>query len=584
MASTMRRNGLAFGRSGTINKGTVEFATLINFYFTPHIHILGQLLLYGALQATAMQSIVLVSQAFDNILINIFGKTCALAMSGEAKGWLCVVQEATASSPSPFGSVMILFSLGSLITLLLSIPLGIMNLDDNIMIQIVAFCLAMCIGLEWIGASIVNGLDTSRVPTFGEPSGFAQAIGPVLLNLGFTTVVPSWVNIKKKTVNAQAVVYSSTGIATAFYILMGIFTALGFSIDPISQNLMPALLSSNTVNKVFAYAFTLVMLLPAIPVCFIVTKINLVQNKVTGTKVATLLAQVLPWLMVIPLQTGSAMKPFMTWTSLIFVSTANFIIPLAIYLKCLKFRRAYNSDRVLTPKQRELLKAIHWSSSTIQDYISGKRAGAHGRRRRRRRETKRKREPVALLDNDIDESQPPSQHADAPAIVLSASEGIDGGGAVTGDLGEGNMRVDTDEGGRGRQGTGASWKSGDSAGRVRKTVKIDVPPEAEETSSEDEVHLHGDEAEEEELRSRPGLGEKRPSFFERMGTLGRRGTLNRLEGEEKAFRRDSLKSDTSASETSGSEGVGGGEGVETEEEEEPSYLKEDVPDPDAEMK
>ena len=81
-------------------------------------------------------------------------------------------------------------------TLLLSIPLGVMNLDDNIMIQIVAFCLAMIIGLEWIGASIVNGLDTSRVPAFGEPSGFAQAIGPVLLNLGFTTVVPSWVNIK----------------------------------------------------------------------------------------------------------------------------------------------------------------------------------------------------------------------------------------------------------------------------------------------------------------------------------------------------------------------------------------------------
>jgi hypothetical protein len=64
------------------------------------------------------------------------------------------------------------------------------------------------------------------------------------------------------------------------------------------------------------------------------------------------------------------------WTSLLFVSTANFIIPLIIFLRCLTFRIQYNVDRsTLTAKQRELLKLIHARSSTIKDYIDSSTYG-----------------------------------------------------------------------------------------------------------------------------------------------------------------------------------------------------------------
>lgn len=43
-------------------QGTVEFGTLINFYFGKYPHLFGQLLLYGALQSNAIQSIVLSAQ------------------------------------------------------------------------------------------------------------------------------------------------------------------------------------------------------------------------------------------------------------------------------------------------------------------------------------------------------------------------------------------------------------------------------------------------------------------------------------------------------------------------------------------
>ncbi|TPX60874.1 hypothetical protein SpCBS45565_g07390 [Spizellomyces sp. 'palustris'] len=375
-------------------QGTVEFATLINFYFGDVAHYLGQFLLYGALQANAMQSIVIMAQTFDSILIDIFGKTCGLALSGPNPGWFCVASNST-EFPSPFGDIWMLFTLGLLLVLIFAFPLGIVNLDDNIIAQIsmlyvgvvivniwiyltdgmslaiVAFWLSIAIGIEWIGASFHEGLQPARVPAFGRD--YATVVGTIMLNMACTTVVPSWVNIKKRTVSAQSVVWTAITIATAFYMLVGLIPALGFQLDS-SGSILPTLMKTGKLNKASAYLFSIVMLLPAIPVNFIVAQNNMVQNKVVGKRTAIFLAHVLPWFLCIPLQTGNSMQAFINWTSLFFVSTANFIIPLVIYLKCLRFRREYNESRILTEKQKLLLKEIHWSSRTIHKFIDEKSA------------------------------------------------------------------------------------------------------------------------------------------------------------------------------------------------------------------
>ncbi|KAJ3152113.1 hypothetical protein HDU86_005958 [Geranomyces michiganensis] len=346
-------------------QGTVEFATLINFYFGNLAHYVGQFLLYGALQSNAIQCIVLMAQTLDNILIDVFGKTCALAVGGANAGWYCVA-EISEEFPSPFGDTFILFSCGILLVAILSVPLGIVNLDDNIIAQVIAFWLSVAIGIQWIGASFYEGLKPARVPAFG--TSFTTVVGTIMLNLAFTTVVPSWVNIKKRDVNTQGVVWSAVGIAVTFYMLVGLFPALGFNLDA-SGSILPALMRAGKLNKGTAYMFSLVMLLPSIPVNFIVAQNNLVQNKVVGKRAGIFLAHVLPWFLCIPLQTGQKMQAFISWTSLIFVSTANFIIPILIYIKCLRFRREYNESRALTQKQKLLLKEIHWSSRTIHRFI-----------------------------------------------------------------------------------------------------------------------------------------------------------------------------------------------------------------------
>ena len=57
-------------------------------------------------------------------------------------------------------------------------------------------------------ASYLYGLKSSNVPVIG--TNFATVVGPVLLNLAFTQIVPSWVNIKSKSVNTQNTVWTTT--------------------------------------------------------------------------------------------------------------------------------------------------------------------------------------------------------------------------------------------------------------------------------------------------------------------------------------------------------------------------------------
>ncbi|KAJ3288464.1 hypothetical protein HDU79_004821 [Rhizoclosmatium sp. JEL0117] len=373
-------------------QGTVEYATLINFYFGPVEHIVGQLLLYGAIQSQAMNNIVLSAQTFDNIFVDLFHKTCGvtLARNGLDFGWKCFSNDNSTSwavdasvGGSPFGDQPMLFTLGLLAVILLCFPLAISGLDDNIQVQIVCFGLSLLVLSEWMIESSF-GMQLARVPTAAASSAFGGILGPIILNFACTIFVPSWINLKSKTVNAQKTIWTAMGIAILFFTLVGLFPALGFNnlrvfgLTGSSMNVITILTDPTqahhlAVNKIFCYLFTTVMLLPAIPVSFIISEQNLSQNfrmeKLWQQLGLKLMVFVVPWLLVIPLQTGSVLASFINWTGVLLVSPANFVIPFVIYLKCLKFRRDYNEHRVLTPKQTSILKQVHANSTTIIRYL-----------------------------------------------------------------------------------------------------------------------------------------------------------------------------------------------------------------------
>lgn len=88
--------------------------------------------LYGAVQSNAIQSIALSSQTFDNIIAEIAGGSCGVSAS--TASWICSAISDT--DPSPFGKNIMVFTLGFLAVVILSIPLAILDLDNNMSVQV----------------------------------------------------------------------------------------------------------------------------------------------------------------------------------------------------------------------------------------------------------------------------------------------------------------------------------------------------------------------------------------------------------------------------------------------------------------
>ncbi|KAI9335489.1 hypothetical protein BDR26DRAFT_528712 [Obelidium mucronatum] len=387
-------------------QGTVEFATLINFFFGPAEHIMGQLILYGAIQSQAMNNIVLSAQTFDHIFVDVFHKTCAIAFPGNGVdfGWYCVSNDQSTAAAvalgasSPFGDQPILFSLGFLSVIGICIPLAISNMDDNIVVQMAAFIITVLVSAEWFIESSFTAQRT-RIQSISLSPAFANLLGPIILNFSCAIFVPSWINLKRKSVNVQNTVWVTMFGAVLLFGIIGLFPALAFDDLKLKdaadtpKNIISILSDSMytphfAINKVFCYVFSIVMLLPAIPVSFIVSEQNIAQNFQINTPKKKIclkfLTFVLPWVLTIPMQTGSALGVFINYTGVLLISPANFVIPLVIYLKCLKFRKCYNETRELSEKQTRILKQVHDKSGHIQNFLDGKDS-KNGERKSRRR-------------------------------------------------------------------------------------------------------------------------------------------------------------------------------------------------------
>jgi hypothetical protein len=125
----------------------------------------------------------------------------ANTMSQDALGWYCVgPADVRPDYPSPFGSVFMLFTFGYLAVVLLSIPLGILPLEDNIGVQMIAFGFTTVITGQWVVSSLFSGLDGERLPIWtlggGDRPGIQTILGPIILNFAATVFVPSWINLK----------------------------------------------------------------------------------------------------------------------------------------------------------------------------------------------------------------------------------------------------------------------------------------------------------------------------------------------------------------------------------------------------
>lgn len=403
----------------------------MDFYFGRKWYIASQIGLNGALQCLNIVSVIQSAQVMDNLISVIFGKSCGLNFTPfpgrfeqDGKATISPIPGSTdfftcfntnnLDGGNAWGCHVIL-SAGFIVTAAMAIPCGRWNLDDNMLIQTVAFILTILCWLIWIAASFsgFSGPEAASVPAFNtnQYTGTqAGVLGNILFNFGFVTTVPSWVNEKRPRVSTNSVLWIATAMCVGIFFIVGLPGAFAFSdvmqgpvtgscnrqLNPDSptydksfncpndmlqlltdENLIPSSWSgpfAKVVLKTSVFLFPVVAVVSSIPVFSIVIKYNMIENNFSKTT-AFLWGVVFPWLIGFPLlYMPNVLGQFVNFTSLIFVSFTDFIVPWALYVKLQDRREAPGG--VL--EENSVLGELEISEGVAAHYAVPRRFGMSG--------------------------------------------------------------------------------------------------------------------------------------------------------------------------------------------------------------
>lgn len=372
-------------------RGRLEYTSIVSHYFGRAGYIASQIGLNGALQSLNIVSVIQSAQVMDQAIAAIFKKSCGVNLSPfktyyndgnqshievphSTDIWTCVDQDTLGGDNNPWGCHL-LISAGFLVTLIMAVPAGYFNLDDNMIIQVVAFVLTVAIWIFWLVVCFYSpAVEHWSLPMINDDPNYgsqANVLGTILFNFGFVTTIPSWVNEKKPSVSVNKVVWSASFTCVCIFFLIGVPGAVAFypylqggatkqcqamEIDPdfnCANDLMsimlspvqtvagldietvPSLLKHAWIKfamKLSVYLFPIVATVSSIPVFSIVIKYNCLENG-WSKGLSSAWGVLFPWIISIPLlYQPDAVASFINFTSLFFVSFTDFVVPWCLYI------------------------------------------------------------------------------------------------------------------------------------------------------------------------------------------------------------------------------------------------------------
>ena len=290
------------------------------------------LLFIVSLLSSAIPLIIQSAQIMDFMLVAIFGETCGLQFTPGVQ-WVCTSN--SASDVAPFGADIVILSIGVVAIAALCIPVGYLNLDDNMNIQVGATLSMVAILSIWFVFFSTLGLDAVNMPAFGTD--YSRILGIVVFNYCFVTAVPSWINEKSPSVSIPRSIAQALTGATLIFASLGAIGALAYASFPDSTDLLDKLnQSGNMLMRVTYFVFPAIVNLTSIPIFSIVIKYNFLSNQVVSKPVANFVAVVLPWLLAVPFYTGAGFNTIVTWTGVFVSGIVNFVVPLYMYVVAIR--------------------------------------------------------------------------------------------------------------------------------------------------------------------------------------------------------------------------------------------------------
>lgn len=312
-----------------------EYADAVKHFLGHRAAVIFRVLLHLTLQSMNIASIIDTALAFDKLLAIALGRTVALEVYPEFSlrrhkiHWIRELYE------PDNGNTTFAVTAGYLLVLVLCVPMGYFNIDDNITVQIVSFFFLAVLMAEFAGQCI---FDMSRpsppYPIFPSLIGndFTQLLSVFVMSYSFGMLIMPWANEAKPQVRKRWWVWVSGWTSCIGYGFIGTLLATAYP-HIHSDNILSRILDRSgtlEVTRMAAYAFAGTIILPGIPVFCISTRYDLVGGNICGPRAAIFWGNLAPWLVSWAMSSSRLFANMLTWTSLIAGSLVNFVIPLVL--------------------------------------------------------------------------------------------------------------------------------------------------------------------------------------------------------------------------------------------------------------
>jgi amino acid permease len=119
----------------------------------------------------------------------------------------------------------LIITLGYCISTIIFMPMGLMNLDENIWLQFISFGVLVSLLAEFVIEFCLLGLHPENTPAVGDLS---SVLGTVMFAFTFVVTIPSWCNEKRPGVVVNRVVWTSSSVSTCFYVILGLLGAWAY--------------------------------------------------------------------------------------------------------------------------------------------------------------------------------------------------------------------------------------------------------------------------------------------------------------------------------------------------------------------
>jgi len=238
-------------------------------------------------------------------------------------------------------------TLGLISCMLICIPFGCLNLDQNKQFQNVSFVCLVLLTVEFLVQFIVIGphqgrpLEPSRTPLATDNQ--AKTLGVILFSWCFPSTLPSWVNEKGPGVKVTFVVWISVVFGWACKVAVALLGAWSYELLTLknheeAQNILLVMnhVSKQTITRVSAYLFNFTTLIPGIPVIAVIVRYNLLSSGGFGKVSASFLGVVLPWIVTVLLYRTALFVDILNWAAMLCMGPVNFIIPPLIFLSAVR--------------------------------------------------------------------------------------------------------------------------------------------------------------------------------------------------------------------------------------------------------